>query len=154
MFLKFFSSILFITFGFFLGSYSSQEKTVVFNRIKIVKEYVEKPIIIKESFKVNRNIAEADSNYFENNTIPSSPSQDVRQSIPMVSDKKFRFKLLAGYGVTGRTQIIENHQSIKFNSIKGAIYGAGLDYKINSTYSIGTQVLSNQSVLGSIGYDF
>jgi hypothetical protein len=68
--------------------------------------------------------------------------------------KKIRAKLLFGQGMNGTYSVQSSDSNINVSPNKGLIVGFGFDYLVFENISVGAQYLSNESAVGSIGYDF
>lgn len=103
---------------------------------KVVEKIVEKPIIVEQE-----------------------RVQVVKQAVPVVVtktvtvykkvQKKNRVNLLGG---SGPTKVVVTPSDVRLE--RGAVVGAQYQRMVGESLSIGVQVQSNETVLGSIGLDF
>lgn len=103
---------------------------------KVVEKIVEKPIIVEQE-KV----------------------QVVKQAVPVIVtktvtvyrkvQKKNRISLLGG---SGPTKVLVTPSDVRLE--RGAVVGAQYQRMVGDSLSVGVQVQSNETVLGSIGLDF
>jgi hypothetical protein len=102
----------------------------------VVEKIVEKPIIVEQE-----------------------RVQVVKQAVPVVVtktvtvykkvQKKNRISLLGG---SGPTKVVVTSSDVRLE--RGAVVGAQYQRMVGESLSIGVQVQSNETVLGSIGLDF
>lgn len=103
-------------------------------RTKIVTKVVEKPVIVEKEKVVV-----------------------VKQDVPYVMtrtfikkvQKKNRISLLGG---TGPTKVSATSEEVRLE--RGAVVGVQYQRMLGDALSVGIQVQSNQTVLGSVGIDF
>ena len=103
---------------------------------KVVEKIVEKPIIVEQD-----------------------RVQVVKQAVPVIItktvtvykriQKKNRISLLGG---TGPTKVSVTSSEVRLE--RGAVVGAQYQRMVGESLSLGVQVQSNQTVLGSVGLDF
>lgn len=147
---------LFIFFLFFLFEYFFQkEKTVILERVVVKHVYLETNLACNHSIDSNLK------NYRELSSISKKQKENILKNKKVFTQKdstkqntKMRLKILSGYGFTGDHSVEESSKGFSIRPTQGFVFGIGLDYKVNENYSLGIQYQSNQTTLGSIGYDF
>jgi hypothetical protein len=162
MYLNILFGAMLLVCGWVLGTYTKKDNVIL---VKAPVENVMSAVsytsdlIFKE--ELSTKIKKKEVRSFVRN--PSSKEDEkpaainrntIEAKTPRTIVKAFRVRLLAGYGFLGQNTVMETAQNFGVTSQKGAVYGAGLDYKVYKEYSVGVQYLSNQTFLGSIGLDF
>ena len=67
---------------------------------------------------------------------------------------KNRFRLLGGYGLTGRLQTVKDANSVEVSNKFGAVGGIGYDRLLTKKISAGATLLNNETYLLNIGLDY
>lgn len=103
-------------------------------RTKIVTKVVEKPVIVEKEKVVV-----------------------VKQDVPYVMTRTFIKKVqkknrISFLGGTGPTKVSATSEEVRLE--RGAVVGVQYQRMLGDSLSVGIQVQSNQTVLGSIGIDF
>lgn len=107
-------------------------KVKYITKTKVVEKVVEKPVVVtKEVVKVVEK--------------PVVVTKTVYKNI----QKKNRLSLLGG---TGPTKLSLGKDEARME--RGAVFGVQYQRSLNNTLSLGVQVQTNQTVLGSVGIDF
>jgi hypothetical protein len=86
---------------------------------------------------------------------PPAQTQVIEKEkvVEKVTYKPWRIYGLAGYGQDGlKTKTRSEGEQV--NKYYGAVFGAGIDYNVNESLSVGVQGLSNETGLFSVGYSF
>lgn len=113
-----------------------QPKPKVITRTKVVEKVVEKPVpVIVEQERVK--------------VVPQMIPVKVTQTVYRKVQKKNRISLLGG---TGPTRVSTTQSEVRLE--RGAIVGAQYQRMLGDSLSVGVQVQSNETVLGSVGLDF
>jgi hypothetical protein len=113
-----------------------QAKPKVITRTKVVEKIVEKPVpVIVEQERVK--------------VVPQMVPVKVTQTVYRKVQKKNRISLLGG---TGPTRVSTTQSEVRLE--RGAVVGAQYQRMLGDSLSVGVQVQSNETVLGSIGLDF
>lgn len=103
-------------------------------RTKVVTKVVEKPVIVEQEKVV---VVKQDVPYVMTRTLVKKVQ------------KKNRVSLLGG---SGPTKVVVTSSDVRLE--RGAVVGAQYQRMVGDSLSIGVQVQSNETVLGSIGLDF
>lgn len=84
--------------------------------------------------------------------VPVYVDREVEKKVTVVKrvHKKNRISLLGGMGPTR----IDQPQSNRVDLIRGPVGGAMYQRSLSESWNIGIQLQTNQTALGSVGYDF
>jgi hypothetical protein len=154
-----------IVLGYIIGNNEKPSNPIIKYREKIVyvnQEKKEQDQAVLNNENQNRN--EKDNNNCSNSVVKSTYKRILASNEePKIKHnlnnyrnqtKKIRAKLLFGQGMNGTYSVQSSDNNIHISSNKGLIVGFGFDYLVFENISVGAQYLSNESAVGSIGYDF
>ncbi len=95
---------------------------------------------------------------YKTKTVPGPIVTEIKHKIIektiVKKPRRNRIKLLAGLGLQGVDAERISRLSAQAQADRGFIFGVGYDRLITDKISIGIQVQSNKSALGSVGFDF